>query len=61
MRNKPWIPTLLVVGIIGLSGGPAMAEDELFTQILKSHPGLQDVVIQPSDFRLIGGWRLDSP
>jgi len=29
-----------------------MAEDELLTQILKSHPGLQDVVIQPSDFRL---------
>ena len=44
MKHSIWIPTLLMVGIALISGEPVMAEDELLTQILQSHPGLEEVI-----------------
>ena len=40
MRKHMRIPTLLLVGIVELSGGSMMAADELLTEILESRTEL---------------------
>lgn len=52
MRTSAWISSLLLVISVDITGGPAMADNELLTQILQSHPDLQKTLERGEEFRL---------